>query len=69
MLGREIFTSFSAFVLIRVCSQDIFKTIKGTKSSIEGIKYSLSDIPERYFSDGKNVRGNFNEQRHDGFSA
>ena len=54
---------------IRICSQDIFKTIKCTKSSIEAIEYSFSDIPERYFSDGKNIRGNFSEQRHDGFSA
>ena len=54
---------------IRACSQDIFKTIKGTKSSTEAAEYSSNDTSRRYSSNGQNIRGNFNESRHIGFSA
>ena len=49
-------------IWIRTCSQNFFKTIKGTNSSIEVVKHSSSDISRRYSSNGKDVKGNFNEQ-------
>ena len=52
---------------IRACPQDIF--IKGTNSSTEAAEHSSSDISRRYSSDGKNIRGNFNEQRQIDFSV
>ena len=54
---------------IRACSQDIFKTIKGTNSSTEAAEYSSSDTSRRYSSDGQKIRGKFNESRHIGLSA
>ena len=51
------------------CSQDIFKTIKGTNSSTEADEHLSSDIFRRHSSDEKNIRGNFNEQRHIDISA
>ena len=54
---------------IRAGSQDIFKTIKGINSSIEVAEHSSSHIFRRYSSDGKNIRGKFNEPRHIDFSA
>ena len=54
---------------IKDCSQKIFKTIKGTKSSIEAAEHSPGDISRRYSSDGKSIGGNFKEQRKIDFSA
>ena len=54
---------------IRAGYQDIFKTIKGINSSIEVAEHSSSHISRRYSSDGKNIRGKFNEPRHIDFSA
>ena len=67
LLGREISTRFSAFFWIRTCSQDIFITIKCTNSSTA--EHSPSYISQRYSSDGKNIKENFNKQRHIDFSA
>ena len=41
---QEIFTSSLPLFWIRACSQDIFKTIKGTNSCTEVAKHSSSDI-------------------------
>ena len=49
---------------IRAYSQDILKSIEGTNNSIETIERSSTNISWRYSSDGKDVRGNFNKQRH-----
>ena len=60
---QEIFTSSLPLFWIRACSQDIFKTIKGTNSCTEVAKLSSSDTSWRYSSDRKNRR-NFNEPRY-----
>ena len=54
---------------ISACSQNIFKTIKGTNSPTEAAENSSSDIPQRYSSDVKNIRRNFIEQRYINFFA
>ena len=68
LVGKSLRVSLPLF-WIRACSQDIFKTIKGTNSPTEAAEHSSSDIPGRYSSDWKNTRGNFNEQRHIDFSS
>ena len=68
LVGKSLRVSLPLF-WIRACPQDIFKTTKGTNNSNEAAEHSSSDISRRYSSDGKNIRGNFNEQRHIDFSA
>ena len=68
LVGKALRLSLSLF-WIRAGSQDIFKTIKGINSSIEVAEHSSSHISRRYSSDGKNIRGKFNEPRHIDFSA
>ena len=67
MVGKSLRASLPLF-WISACSQDIFKTIKGTNSSTEAAKHSSSDISPQYSADGKNIRGIFNESRHVDFS-
>ena len=67
LVGKSLWVSLPLF-WIRACSQDIFKTIKGTNSSTETAEHSPSDISRRYSSDGKNRRI-FNEPRHIDFST
>ena len=54
---------------IRTCSQDIFKSIKGTNSSVKTVEHLFNDISRRWSSDGIDVRENFNEQRKIDFPA
>ena len=61
MVGKSSRLSLPLF-WIRVCSRDIFKTIKDTNSS------SSSDISWRYSSDWNNRR-NFNKHKKIDFSA
>ena len=42
---------------------------KRVNSSTEVVEYSSSDVSQRYSSDGKYVRGNFDKQRHIDFSV
>ena len=67
LVGKSLRICLPVF-WVRTCSQDIFKTIKGTNSSTETAEHSFSDISPRYPSDGKNRR-NFNESRHIDFSS
>ena len=60
LVGKSLRVSLPLF-RIRACSQNVFKTFKGIHSSTETAEYS--------FSDGENIRGNFNQQRHTGFSS
>ena len=62
LVGKSLRASLPLF-WISACSQDIFKTIKGTNSSTEAAEHSSSDISPQYSADGKNIRGIFNESR------
>ena len=54
MVGKSFRVSLPLF-WIRACSQDIFKTIKGTNSTTEAVSHSSGDISQRYSSDAKDV--------------
>ena len=58
LVGKSLGVSLPLF-WISACSQNIFKTIKGTNSPTEAAENSSSDIPRRYSSDGKSIRRNF----------
>ena len=47
LFGKSLRVSLP-FFWIRACSQDIFKTIKGTNSSTEVAEHSFSDISRRF---------------------
>ena len=48
LVGKSLQVSLPLFC-IRACSQDIFKTIKGTNCPTEAAAHSSSDIPRRYW--------------------
>ena len=54
MVGKSFRVSLP-LLWIRACSQDIFKTIKGTNSTIDAVEHSSGDISQRYSSDGKDI--------------
>ena len=60
LVGKSLRVSLPLF-RIRACSQNVFKTFKGIHSSTKMAEHSLSD--------GENIRGNVNEQRHTDFSS
>ena len=67
LVGKSLRASLPLF-WISACSQDIFKTIKGTNSFTEAAEHSSSDISPQYSADGKNIRVIFNDSRHIDFS-